>query len=155
MVVARKTVAVFKKFGGNANQLYDHLITVLFKDKLHTSSENRIYFATRGNRKRQKPLEEAIRNARRAFELKWKTQVKSQSDIFAQTPSDEPYLQVIDYINWAVYRAYTTGEMRYFEAIRDKVSLLVNDTAKPGWGNFYNRRNEFHINKISPLQLGT
>ena len=56
IVVARKTALVFKKFDGNANRFYDHLITVLFKDKLHTASDNRIYFATRGNRKRQKPL---------------------------------------------------------------------------------------------------
>ncbi len=157
IVVARKTVSVFKKFDGNANKLYDHLITVLFKNKLHTSSDNRIYFATRGNRKRQKPLEEAIQKSRQAFEDKWKTQVKSEIRIFAQTPSDEPCLQVVDYLNWSVYRAYTTGEMRYFNAIRDKISLLVDlyDTAKPRWGNFYNRRNEFEINKTSPLQLGT
>lgn len=157
IVVARKAASVYKKFNGDPNKLYDHLITVLFKDKLHTSSENRIYFATRGNRKRQKPLEEAIFKAQEAFELRWKTKVKSKTGIFAQTPSDEPCLQVTDYINWAVYRAYTTGEMRYFNLIRSKVSLLVDlyDTAKPRWGNFYNRKNEFEINKISPLQLGT
>ncbi|HBE77858.1 MAG TPA: hypothetical protein DDW65_08745 [Firmicutes bacterium] len=62
-------------------------------------------------------------------------------------------MQVIDYVNWAVYRAYTIREMRYFNTIRNKVSLLVDlyDTAKPRWGNFYNRKNEFDINKISPL----
>jgi hypothetical protein len=81
----------------------------------------RIYLATRGNRKRQKPLEDAIHNARKAFESKWQTNINSQIDIFAQIPSDEPCLQVVDYINWTVYRAYTTGEMRYFNAIRDKV----------------------------------
>jgi hypothetical protein len=42
-------------------------------------------------------------------------------------------------------------EMRYFNTIRDKVSLLVDlyDTAKPGWGNFYNRKNEFDRGCIS------
>jgi hypothetical protein len=39
LVVARKTELIYNKFNGNTNQLYDHLITVHFKDKLHTSSE--------------------------------------------------------------------------------------------------------------------
>jgi hypothetical protein len=85
IVVARKTVAVYRRFSGNANKFYDHLITVLFKDKLHTASENRIYFATRGNRNRQKPLEEAICKAKEAFTLKWETEIESQISIFAQT----------------------------------------------------------------------
>ncbi|MGE5606599.1 MAG: hypothetical protein ACM3YE_13030, partial [Bacteroidota bacterium] len=122
------------------------------QDKLHGSSANRIYFATRGNRKRQQPLEEAINKARETFEAKSKTKVESKIEIFAQSPSDEPCLQVTDYVNWAVYRAYTTGEMRYFNTIRAKVSLLVDlYDFKPNWENFYNRRNEFDINKISPL----
>jgi hypothetical protein len=153
LVVARKTESIYNKFDGNTNKLYDHLITVLFKDKLHTSSENRIYFATRGNRKRQKPLEDAIHNARKAFEGKWQTCIGSQINILAQIPSDEPCLQVVDYINWTVYRAYTTGEMRYFNAIRDKVSLLVDlyDANQPKWQNFYNRKNPFEVKKTSPL----
>ena len=154
IVVARKNLHVFKLFKGNTNALYDHLITVLFKDKLHTSAENRIYFAVRGNRKRQEPLEKAIHKSKEAFEEKWGTKIENQTKVFAQTPSDKPCLQIIDYINWAVYRAYTKNEMRYFNAVREKVSLLVDlyDTSKPNWGNFYDRRkNPFDIDKASPL----
>ena len=44
----------------------------------------------------------------------------------AQVPQGEPCLSVIDYLNWAVYRAFTRGEMRYYRQIEAKVSLLVD-----------------------------
>lgn len=152
IVVARKTKNVIEKFQGNANRLYDYLITQLFRNVLHKASLNKIYFATRGNRKRQEPLNAAILNAIGLFENQWKTKVNAVHEIYPQSPSGEPCLQVIDYINWAIYRAYTKGEMRYFNAINDKVRLLVDlYDYKDNWGNFYTQRNPFHIKKISPL----
>jgi hypothetical protein len=58
-------------------------------------------------------------------------------------------------MNWAVYRAFTRGEMRYYRAVEDKVSLLVDsyDHAKYP-KNWYNRKNPFDISKITPLSLG-
>jgi hypothetical protein len=55
-------------------------------------------------------------------------------------------------MNWAVYRAFVRREMRYFDFIADKVSLLVDlyDGAHYPH-NWYNRRNPFHVDKISPL----
>ena len=47
VVVARKTENTFKKFNGNTQELYDTLITHLFKNILHLSSNNHIYIATR------------------------------------------------------------------------------------------------------------
>ena len=38
---------------------------------------------------------------------------------------------MIHYMNWAVYRVFVRGEMRYYRFIQDKVSLLIDlyDTA--------------------------
>ena len=46
IVVARKTEHVFKKFNGNTQELYDSLITNLFKNILHLSNNNYIYIAS-------------------------------------------------------------------------------------------------------------
>ena len=64
-------------------------------------------------------------------------------------------LQVVDYTNWAVQRAYEKGEMRYFNFLRDKYELIHDvfdkDKYKNG-GNFYTRtKNSFEIKKASPL----
>lgn len=153
LIVARKTKKVITKFNNNPNALYDHLITQLFRNSLHKTYANKIYFATRGNRKRQEPLKRAIDSAVSSFEQKWETQVRTRQEVFAQTPLGEPCLQVIDYINWAVYRAYTTGEMRFFNTINEKVRLLVDIyDYKKRWTNFYKPdKNPFDVNKISPL----
>ena len=67
-------------------------------------------------------------------------------------PQGEPCLSVIDCLNWAVYRAFTRGEMRYYPQIEAKVSLLVDlcDTDRYP-KNWYNKRNPFDVNKITPL----
>lgn len=153
LIVARKIENIFKKrHNRKETEFYDDLITRLFQNKLHTSSLNEIYFAVRGSRERQKPLEDAIQKAVSSFEEKWKVKIDSQINIYPQRPSGEPCLQVIDYINWAVQRAYIKNDMRFYKFIEDKISYLVDiyDTDKYP-KNFYNRKNKFDVTKISPL----
>lgn len=156
-VVARKIEKVFRNnFNGNEKKFYDHLISKLFRNVLHRHDKNYIYFSKRGSSLRQEPLEKAIGQAKEWFEEQNQT-VHSAIDIQPQSPKGEPCLSIIDYMNWAVYRAYTKGEMRYYDFIADKVSLLVDlyDKKQPCRQNYYHRRNPFHINKITPLQLGS
>jgi hypothetical protein len=152
-VVARKIERVFRNnFHSKENEFYDHLITLLFQGKLHTHAENIIYFAKRGSRNRQAPIEAAIQRSVQQFEAKWNTTVNSKISVQAQSPVGEPCLSIVDYMNWAVYRAFTRGEMRYFETVRDKVGLLVDlyDTVNYPH-NWYTKRNPFMLNKITPL----
>jgi hypothetical protein len=152
-VVARKIERVFRNsFQAREDVFYDHLVEQLFQNLLHRFENNTIYFAKRGSRNRQQPLQQAINQSAQRFEEKWGAQVNSNFAIQAQTPAGEPCLSLIDYMNWAVYRAYTRGDMNYFNTIQKKVSLLVDlyDTAKYP-KNWYNRKNPFDINKITPL----
>lgn len=86
------------------------------------------------------------------FEKKTSSKVETDHRVAIQVPSDEPCLSVVDYVNWAVYRAYTKGEMNYFNVIREKVSWLVDlydDDSRPH--HRYSRKNPFDITKITPL----
>lgn len=155
IVVARKTEKVFNKFNGNTQDLYDSLITHLFKNVLQLSNNNYIYIATRGSKKRQLPLEEAIHNSILYTEAKLNHTVSSTQKILPQTPSGEVCLQIVDYCNWAVQRAFLKGDMRYYKFLQEKFGLIVDlYDYKPNWKNFYNKKNPFDINKISPLRLG-
>lgn len=155
IVVARKTEKVFEKFNGNTQNLYDSLITHLFKNILQLSSNNYIYIATRGSKKRQEPLEEAIHTSILYTESKLHHTINSSQKVLPQTPSGEPCLQIVDYCNWAIQRAFLKGEMRYFNYLKEKYGLIVDlYDYKDGWKNFYTKRNIFDINKISPLRLG-
>jgi len=128
------------------------MIIKLFQNKLHKTKNNKIYFAIRGDKKRQIPLEEAINTAKLTFEEKWNKEVNSECEIIPQSPVGEPCLQIIDYMNWAVYRAFTKAEERYFNYVKEKVSLLVDIYDFKNYpNNFYNRSNKFSVKKISPL----
>lgn len=152
-IIARKREEVFvNRHKRRPNLFYDDLISKLFQNQLHQAKENVIYFAVRGNRARQLPFEDAIRKATLTFENKWKTKVDSNIEILPQRSEGEPCLQVIDYMNWAIQRVFTKREIRYYEFIKNKASLIVDiyDFAKYP-KNYYNRKNSFTLNKISPL----
>ena len=71
-------------------------------------------------------------------------------------PAQEAALQVVDYVNWSVQRAYERGEMRYFEFLRDKIEVVWDcyDCYKIDRKEsvVYDRsENLFDIKKASPL----
>jgi len=152
-IVARKKEDIFRKrHKGKENIFYDDLIAKLFENKLHQAERNIIYFAVRGNKARQAPLSDAIQTAILTFEKKWKKKVNSEIDILPQTPSGEACLQVVDYMNWAVQRAFQKGEDRYVKFVQDKISYLVDLYDFDNYPkNFYSKKNVFAIEKISPL----
>lgn len=151
--VARKIQNIFNtRHHRSENEFYDDLVTKLFQNKLHLAKNNEIFFAVRGTRLRQAPLENAIQRATLSFETKWNIRVESNTTIIPQSPSGEPCLQVIDYVNWAIQRVYTKSEDRFYKFIEQKVSYIVDiyDTEKYP-KNFYNKSNKFDITKTSPL----
>ena len=152
-IVARKKESIFiRRHNRKENIFYDDLLAKLFENKLHTSAENKIYYAVRGNRIRQEPISSAIQTAVLTFEKKWDTKINSMIEVQAQTMTGEPCLQVADYMNWAIQRAFLKGDMRYFNFVKEKISYVVDlyDFDKYP-KNYYGSKNPFDINKISPL----
>jgi hypothetical protein len=157
IVVSRKNEQNFRQaFGANENRYYDYLIGLLFRTVLHRYEENTIYFSQRGSRLRQKPLNHAIQSAKSWFQQKHQRSFRSTFEVLPQSPKGEPCLSIIDYINWAIHRAYVYQEMQYYERIADRVSLVL-DYADYGCSgkNVYNKKNPFHIEKATPLVLGS
>jgi len=151
--VARKIENVFKKrHRGKEYLFYDDMVSKLFENKLHKAQNNYIYFAVRGDKKRQEPLEDAIQAAINKFEKKWNKSVQTDFSVMPQSPAGEPCLQIADYMNWAVQRVFEKREMRYYRFVEDKVSYLVDIYDFDKYPkNFYHRGNRFNLNKISPL----
>jgi hypothetical protein len=100
VVVARKVEKWFRFcYDADESKFYDDLVTKLFKGQLHRSSENHIIFAERGNKKRQRALAEAVDRGLRMLPPKnaWTAHINTHQS------RQEPAIQVIDYINWAVH----------------------------------------------------
>lgn len=152
-VVARKLEKVFStSFNRSENKFYDYLVSKLFQHILYQNENNLIYFSKRGSRKRQKPLEEAIRKGIEFFQKDKDRKFEAKFLVQSQTAIGEPCLQLIDYMNWAVYRVFTKGEMRYLNFVKDKVNLIwdIYDEAKYPQ-NRYDKSNPLDYKKISPL----
>ncbi len=152
-IVARKIESIFiERHKKNENIFYDDLLAKLFENKLHTSTKNSIYYAIRGNRIRQTSIEHAIHTATLSFETKWRTKITSAIELQAQSMTGEPCLQITDYMNWAVQRAFIKKEVRYFEFVKKKISYIVDLYDFDRYPkNFYHAKNQLDINKISPL----
>jgi hypothetical protein len=157
-IVARKIERIFKDdHKGEEARFYDDLIERLFQNVLHRFQRNHIVFSTRGSRERRAPIEEAIKKAKGRFEEKHKVKVDGATfDLQPQSPKGEPRLSVIDYMNWAVQRAYLKSEMRYYKFVEDKVSVLwdIYDFGSNGKKPYCRDRNRFDIKKAAPLELG-
>lgn len=161
-VVARKNETIFRKRHlAREGVFYDDMVTKLFTNILYRSEHNRIYFSKRGKKIRQQPLEDAIQMAINLFESKSDYKIQNQPEIIIKTPKDEPLLEVVDYLNWAVYRAFTNTELgndAYLNFILDKVKLIadVYDFQKHSWQErYYNHKtNKFSTKKISSVGLG-
>lgn len=154
-IVARKRLDIFtKRHQKNENVFYNEIISRLLENKLH-KSDCVLYFSKRGNQLKQIHLDTAIRSAILRFEEKTNTKVETETKVYIQVPTDEPCLQVIDYMNWAVYRAFTKREERYLTFLKEKVSFIcdIYDLKKYP-NNFYYKSNPFDVQKISPLELG-
>ncbi len=152
-VVARKDERLFRTaFHADEGEFYDHLVSRLFESVLHRHARNRVYFAQRGSRVRQNRLEQAIRSGVAKFETRWNTKVETEIRIEPQTAVGEPCLEVVDYMNWAVQRAFVRREMRYYRFVESKVSLLVDLYDSDRYpNNWYSRDNPFDVEKASPL----
>ena len=156
VVVARKLEPMFRtRSQGSQDHFYDDLVSRLFENRLHRIQTNTITFARRGNKARQHALRKAIEDGVARFQKKWDVQVTTTVHVQTSQPHQEPLLQVVDYANWAVYRALERGEMRYFDYLREKFELVVDvfDHARyKGGGNWYTReKNPFDAKKASPL----
>lgn len=156
-VVCRKQEDVFRsRHKGKTNKFYDDLVTSLFDNVLHRYLRNNICVATRGSSEREKPIKRALWRAKYRFEKRHAIGLsESQFQLALQNAKGEPCLSVIDYMNWALYRAYTRNEMRYLDYVSSKVSF-VKDISVPGQSAlcFFKKR-PFKIENAALLGLGS
>lgn len=157
IVVARKIHALFaKKHHSKDSELYADLLSHLIKNKLKMGQRLVLNIADRKTSTRHTNLEFALQRARERFEKRWPGEEIRSTVVFnVQTPSNEPLLCVADYLCWSVQRVFERGEMRHYEYILDKISLVVDlyDVANyKGGRNYYTRKRPLSAkNKLSPL----
>ena len=125
-----------------ANDLYDSLVSRLFKDRLHVSPDVRVCFARRGSSDRSQALTAALTKARASFAAKWQKDVRSLLTVRQSMSALEPPLQAADYFLWALQRHYERNESRFLQLIWPQVGLVhaVDETNIAPYGEYYTKK---------------
>jgi len=126
----------------NPNELYDSMVSRLFKDRLHLSTEVRVCFARRGSADRSKALAAALERARRRFAERWRRPLVGVVTARESTPARDAALQATDYFLWALQRHYEMKESRFLELVWPQVALVhaVDDTRRTAYGEYYTQK---------------
>ena len=93
--------------------------------------------------------------ARERFAKKAAADAISSEVVFnVQNPRTEPLLCVPDYLGWTVQRVFERGDTRYYDFVRERISLVVDlyDAEKyEGSRNYYTPKRPLTAeNKIGP-----
>lgn len=131
-------------------EIYNDLVTRLFKGKIHKADRYEIFFSHRGNTTENKSIYEALKRAERNFHQQWNISLNSDYKVICRHPDEEAGLQIIDYCLWALQRMYEKEEDIYFKFIEDKFKLImdIDDKSNNIYGEYYKSNNTITIEKI-------
>jgi hypothetical protein len=176
-VVARKSVERYEQqHHGREDEFYADLLAHLLKNKVRKDHRMVLTIAQRGKTTRNATLDMALQVARDRYmgaqnrknlakqvkegkfsfnNMVFAEDLKADVVFNVQNPHTDPLLNVADYFCWAIQRVFEKGEMRYYNYLREKFSLVVDlydPAAGPGkWTNYYKpSRPLTAANKISP-----
>jgi len=95
-------------------------------------------------------LEQAINQAQKNFEAKWKISSNSSILIEPAYPSQVVGLQVVDYYLWALQRLYEREEDQFFKPLAQKYRLIMDldDKRNKGYGEWYSDTNPLTLEKL-------
>jgi hypothetical protein len=172
-VVGRKNIERYEtKHKGKEQFFYADMLSHLLKNKLQKDEKLVLHIAERGKSTKNNNLELALEKAKERLansinhknflgtEDWWNLEHLTRKDIVTNvvfnTPTqlNEPLLNIVDYFCWAVQAVFEKGEVRYYNFLKEKISLVVDvydDEKYNDWKNYYGPKNPLTAeNKISP-----
>lgn len=156
-VVGRKSIERFVTTHKEKEEyFYADLLSHLLKNKFAKHDKMVLNISERGQSTKHTNLNLALKKAaQRYLEKDTNKEIKTKVLFEVQSPTKEPLLNLADYLCWAVQRVFEKGEVRYYNLVQKKISLVVDlyDTENfKNWGNYYdNKKNPLTaLKKISP-----
>lgn len=114
-----------------------------------------LHISARGKSTKNSNLELALLKAKQRHKTTRSEVAITTNVVFnINYPTIEPLLNIADYFCWAIQRVFERGEIRFYDYLKEKISLVIdlNDTEKyEGFKNYYGPKNPLTIaNKKSP-----
>ncbi len=157
-VVARKIPSIFlNKHNNKEDEFYADLLSHLIKNKLNADRKIILIIAERGKTTRNQVLDNSLKKAKERYFNNNSNSNRELSDVVVfniQNQITEPLLNIVDYFCWSIQRVFERGEVRYYDYLKDRISLVVDLYDKDNYEknkNYYRRNNPLtEKNKISP-----
>jgi hypothetical protein len=145
-----QTLFRYKRAKLRADDIYDNLVSRLFRNVLHKADENRVIFARRGKTARMEALQTAIRHAKQKFAERWGVQHDRPTSIESGYPHEHAGLQIVDYYLWALQRLYERAEDRFFNTLAKGYRLImdIDNTRNKPYGEWFSDQNPLTLQKI-------
>lgn len=125
-VVGRKIQGLYvNKHNSKEAEFYADLLSHLVKNKLGKGGKLILDIAGRGNSTKNNNLQSALKKAVDRHSKKGKP-VATNVVFNVQNHYTEPLLNIADYFCWCVQRIFERGETRYYNYLKDKISLVVD-----------------------------
>ena len=156
MVIGRKIPSLYiNKHNRKEAEFYADILSHLLKNKLKAGHRLVLNIAQRRNSTSNQNLQLALQKVTgRAMKKYQESDFKTDVNFNVQNHLTEPILNIADYLCWSVQRVFERGEVRYYNYIQEKISLVVDiyDESKyEGSKNYYRRGNPLTTdNKLSP-----
>lgn len=139
-VVGRKIMGFYvNKHNGKESEFYADLLSHLIKNKLNKGGKLILDVASRGSSTKNHNLQSALQKAIARNSKKGKP-VATNVVFNVQNHLTEPLLNVADYFCWSIQRLFERGETRYYNFLKDQVSLVVDLYDSENYknsGNYY------------------
>lgn len=139
-VVGRKIMSIYiNKHNGKEAEFYADLLSHLIKNKLNKGGKLILDVASRGNSTKNHNLQSALQKAITRNSKKGKP-IATNVVFNVQNHVNEPLLNVADYFCWSIQRLFEKGETRYYNFLKDKISLVVDLYDSDNYrdsGNYY------------------
>ncbi|MFL5243133.1 MAG: DUF3800 domain-containing protein [Gemmataceae bacterium] len=121
------------------NEIYDELVSQLFKTAFHQADHFELVFASRGEKDRSSALYTALQKAQQIYEQNFGIKSKHTVQVINSNPVQHGCLQAVDYFLWALQRLYEKGEDRFWTFVWPKVRVVhdLDDTRKDSFGTIY------------------
>jgi hypothetical protein len=171
-VVGTKSIEQYEtRHKGKEEYLYADLLSHLLKGKLKRENKLVLNVAHRGKSTRNHNLDLALEKAKERYakdltaeslrnttvrfkEIYSRFDIETNVAFNVNNHTNEPLLNIADYLCWSVQRVFEKGETRFYDFVKDKIELVVDlyDFANyEGLKNYYTPNNPLTAaNKKSP-----
>jgi hypothetical protein len=148
--VGRKIPLLYEtKHNGKEAEFYADLLSHLLKNKLNKRGKLVLNIASRGKTTKNNNLQMALEKAQSRNKGR---EVTTEVLFNVQNHRVEPLLNVADYFCWSIHRVFERGEVRYYNFLKDQISLVVDlyDTSRnQNSDNYYSPKKPLTVtNKI-------